>query len=178
MKDNKSNSKAALLKVLLLFFLPLLITSCGAALFNAILIPDTALELGATQSIPVVASRILPGLQGIEVSAVAEDFLTFDPQILEVLEVRAVEPFSLDAVNIDNVNGKISFIARTPPTGPFPTDGTIVEIVVKGLKPGISPIELSITNLADPDNLPLIGVRVIPGSVMVGRQAKARPLDS
>jgi hypothetical protein len=170
----RNSSKITLLGALLLLFPPLLLTSCGGAFFNAILIPDAALEPGETQSISIVASRILPGLQGIEVSTVAGDFLTFDFQIIEVVNVQAVEPFSLDAVNVDNANGRISFIARTPATGPFPTDGTIVEIVVKGLKPGISPIDLSITNLADPDNLPLIGVRVVSGSVMVGRKA---PLD-
>jgi len=97
-----------------------------------------------------------------------EPRFTFDPNIIEVLAVEAVTPFALDAVNIDNANGRISFIARTPVTGLFPTDGGILKLTVKGLKEGTGALELSITNLADPDNLPLLGVGVISGEVRVG----------
>jgi len=120
-----------------------------------------------TGEVPIQIFDLLPGLQGIEVSAISGDFLTFDPGIIQVLGVEAVDPFTLDAVNIDNINGRISFIARTSATGPFPTDGEILKLIVKGINTGESPLEISITNLADPDNLPIYNVKLIQGKVMI-----------
>ena len=165
----QKRTRVGVLGVGMMLFLPLMLASCGVASVNAILISDLAIPPGEIGTIVVSASRIIPGLQGIEVSARSEDFLTFDPQILEVTGVRAVEPFSLDAVSIDNAKGRISFIARTPATGPFPSNGPIVEVIIRGLKRGRSLIELSVTNLADPENRPLLNVRVGSGSVTVGR---------
>jgi hypothetical protein len=151
--------------------LVLALTGCVAAVGlvsgPAIQIGSITLPRGGTGEVPVQAFNIPGGLQGIEVSAQAGDFLTFDPNVIKVLDVKAVEPFLLDSVNIDNAAGRISFVARTPPGGPFPSDGVVIQLQVQHVGGQGTSLQLEVTNLANGFDNPIEGIEVIEGEVNI-----------
>jgi len=147
--------------LLLLLLLPGLFgDGAGLALSEA------TLDVGQTAELALSANA--PGgqrLRGIEVSPLAGDSLSFDPALLRVESVSAIPPWSLDAAHIDNVQGRVTFIARVPPPGPYPRAGEVLRIAIKGMQAGSTQVQLSATHVANGDNLPLAldvrGARVV-----------------
>ncbi len=137
--------------LLLLLLLPGLVgDGSGLALSDA--------TLGAGQTAALTLSASAPAgqrLQGIEVSPLAGDAIAFDPALLQVQSVSALPPWTLDAVHVDNAQGRVTFIARVAAPGPFPRAGGVLNIALKGLKAGATQVRMSVTNAANQDNLPL-----------------------
>ena len=161
--------------------LALMLSSCVSFLGPTILLSSLDLQLGEQGDIVISAMNIPNGLQGIEVSAVSGQFLTFDPEMIQVSGLEAVAPFSLDAENVDNSAGKVSFIARAPAGDPFLANTKILLLHVTLLahnpvKPGSgTPIHLEITNLADGNNQPVLGVKIVDGTVNLGSSTDQQP---
>lgn len=128
--------------------------------------PDVLLSNGVVK---ISVENMPNGLQGMEVSAVANKFFTYDPAVLRVTGVEAVAPFGLDSFKIDNATGRVTFIARTPAGGPFPSNAEIVRINVEsvGASGASSALGLGVRNLADGNNLSITGFSIIPGTARV-----------
>ncbi len=128
--------------------------------------PDVLLSSGI---IKISVENMPNGLQGMEVSAVANKFFTYDPAVLKVTGISAVTPFGLDSFKIDNTAGKVGFIARAPAGGPFPVSAEIVRISVEsvGASGASSALGLGVRNLADGNNMPITGFSIIPGMARV-----------
>lgn len=128
--------------------------------------PDVLLSSGVVK---ISAENMPKGLQGMEVSAVANKFFTYDPAVLRVTGIEAVAPFGLDSFKIDNTAGKVSFIARAPAGGPFPSSAEVVRINVEsvGASGASSALGLAVRSLADSNNMPITGFSIIHGMARV-----------
>jgi hypothetical protein len=159
--------------VLLSLFVGLVaLSGCGMGVpvsGPVIWISDLSLPPHGTGEVLIRFREIPGGLQGIEVSARSGHYLTYDPTVIRVLAVEAIQPFTLDAVAVDNEEGLISFVARTPATGPFPTEGTILKLHIQHVSGTRSLLELDVTNLANGEGQPIVGATVLGGVVRVGK---------
>lgn len=128
--------------------------------------PDVLLSSGVVK---ISVENMPNGLQGMEVSAVANKFFTYDSGVLKVTGVSAMAPFGLDSFKIDNAAGKVTFIARAPAGGPFPSSAEIVRISVESVGPSgaSSALGLAVRSLADGNNMPITGFSIIPGTARV-----------
>ena len=162
-------SKKILESVILVVGL-MLLAGCGLGVIvgPVLWITDLTLPPRGIGDILIRFRDIPDGLQGIEVSARAGDYLTYDPTVIQVVTVEAVAPFSLDAVAIDNDNGRLSFIVRAPVEGPFPTDGAALKVRVQHIGGMGTVLELGITNIANGNAQPVTGVTILGGVVKIG----------
>jgi len=128
--------------------------------------PDVLLSSGIVK---ISVENMPNGLQGMEVSAVANKFFTYDATVLRVTGISAVAPFGLDSFKIDNTTGRVTFIARAPAGGPFPSSAEVVRINVESVGPSgaSSALGLGVRSLADGNNMPITGFSIIPGTARV-----------
>ena len=147
----------------------LTLTACPGLFGPRIHVGSVTIGVGQTGSIFISASLLPAGLLGIEVSGTSKDFLTYDPDVLEVTDVIGVAGFTVLAFNADNTKGQLSFVATKDPTGPISNTGGIVEVVFKhaGGNKTKSTIKMKITNLVDENGLAITGIPVGMGQVKI-----------
>ena len=133
---------------------------------EAISPPDVELPGGVVK---LSIENMPHGLQAIEVSAASGKFLTFDPKVVKAVSIQSVAPFQLDALRIDNTQGRVSFIARVTDSSSFPVDGEILRIRIEsvGVRGATTPLKLEIANLVDGMGKSIVGFAVIPGSARI-----------
>ncbi|MCR4405214.1 MAG: PKD domain-containing protein [Candidatus Acetothermia bacterium] len=86
---------------------------------------------GATTIIRVLVSGVpAPGLGLIQIGPRGE--LTYDPQVMEVLAVTGITPYTITAQTIDNGAGSVRFTASAPAEA-AKTEGAVVELEVRAV---------------------------------------------
>lgn len=77
-----------------------------------------------------ISIRFVPGPGLGELQVGPDGALTFDPTIVQVLNVKGVGPYIVDSVNIDSLEGRVQFTLTLKPGRTALNEGVIAEIEV------------------------------------------------
>ncbi len=77
-----------------------------------------------------ISIRFVPGPGLGELQIGPDGALTFDPTIIQVLNVKGVGPYIVDSVNIDSLEGRVQFSLTLKPGRTALNEGVIAEIEV------------------------------------------------
>lgn len=146
----------------------LVLSACVGLIPSVIDVGSVTLTPGSSGQFTIEARSIPRGLQGLEVSSAAGHHLSYDASVIEVTNVEAIPPFQLDAFNVDNNAGRISFVARAPVDGPFPVSTGVIKVSFDHIGGEETSLDLEITNLANGDGEPVRGTtNILSGKVTV-----------
>lgn len=119
------------------------------------LIIGSASIVGKTR-IPI-SIRFVPGPGLGELQVGPDGALTFDPTIIQVLNIKGVGPYIVDSVNIDSIEGRAQFALTLKPGRTALNEGVIAEIEVD--KAPDAPVGESVTlDIEDIEGIEIVDV--------------------
>jgi hypothetical protein len=104
------------------------LAGCGGIIGPTVLVTDLQLEPGGTGTLLLQVFH-LPGLQVVQVGPGGR--LTFDPQVIQVQNLKGTNGFEVYASSIDNAQGEVVFLLGYP--GGSVTTGAVLELAVKAV---------------------------------------------
>lgn len=119
------------------------------------LIVGSASIVGKTK-IPI-SIRFVPGPGLGELQIGPDGALTFDPTVVQVLNIKGVGPYIVDSVNIDSIEGRAQFALTLKPGRTALNEGVIAEIEVDKA-PGAPPGESVRIDIEDIEGLEVVDV--------------------
>jgi hypothetical protein len=104
------------------------LVGCGGIIGPTVLVTDLQLEPGGTGTLFLQVFH-LSGLQVVQVGPVGR--LTFDPQVIQVQDLKGTNGFEVYASSIDNAQGEVIFLLGYP--GGSVATGAVLELTVKAV---------------------------------------------
>lgn len=141
------------------------LTGCGGIVGPTVLVTDLALVPGQTGTLQLKVFH-LPGLQVVQVGPVGR--LTFDPQVIQVQDLKGASGFEVYARSIDNAEGEVVFLLGYP--GGSVTTGAVLALTVKAvgrLGSGTAVTLTQIDLLADAAGNPISQYELLAGRVRI-----------
>ncbi|MCS7197313.1 MAG: dockerin type I repeat-containing protein [Candidatus Bipolaricaulota bacterium] len=144
-------------------------------------VPPPTLIIGSAAivgkaKIPIIIRFVpAPGLGELQIGP--DGALTFDPTVVQILNIRGVGPYVVDSVNIDSVEGRAQFTLTLKPGRTPLNEGVIAEIEID--KAPDAPIGESITiDIEDIEGIEVVDVfrdaagrdllpDIVPGTITI-----------
>ncbi len=127
-----------------------------------ILVERKRLALGETASVRLTAKGLPKGLGGLQVGPKAA--LTFNPQLIQVKDIRGLGPYRVLAHRIDNAQGEARFVLIS--LGHSVKSGAIIELEVSTVGIGEGQVDLTGLRLLNARGQ-AVNAAVVPGRVQV-----------